>query len=565
VTRGDRVGVWLERSMDMVAAVLAVLKAGAAYVPLDPAFPAERIAFMMSDAGMAAIVTQDRIVEAVGEARRPAVPILRVDGDAAQIARQGETNPDAGTAADDLVHVIYTSGSTGRPKGVLLEHRSLVNLLTSIQREPGIRAGDRFAAIATLSFDIAGLELHGPLTCGGTVVLASRATALDGRALARLIQQADLTLLQATPVTWRLLLDSGWQGHRGLKMITGGEALPKDLAARLLALPGELWNLYGPTETTIYSTGTRIRNLDQPISIGRPIANTQAFVLDAWSRPALMGVAGELCLGGDGLARGYLDRPELTAEKFVTVDLPLVGTTRLYRTGDVARWRADGQIEYLGRRDHQVKLRGYRIELGEIEAVLAAHPGVQQAVALVREDQPGDQRLVAYVVSNPGFSPDAARTTLRARLPEYMVPNLFVELTSMPQTPNGKVDRKALPAPQSALAAASGDGAQTLMNAVEERVAAIWRSVLGAARVGLRDNFFDLGGHSLLIVQLHTQLQREFSTELPLVELFQRTTVQSQADRLQSALTATAPQSEHAVHRARARADRLRRSSDSHA
>jgi len=575
VRRGALVGIWLDRSVAMVVAVLGVLKAGAAYVPLDPAFPADRIDYMMADAALAAVVTQDRLVAQARTAGGTLPPVLSVDGESAWLAQQGgiDLGPDeAGSGAGDLAYVIYTSGSTGRPKGVMLEHRSVVNFLVSMQREPGIGPADRFVSVTTLSFDIAGLEILGPLTCGGTVVLASRATALDGQALAALVREHDATLLQATPATWRLLLEGGWQGHEGatparpgLKMLCGGEALPRDLAERLLALPGELWNLYGPTETTIWSTLTRVRDLSRPIAIGRPIANTQVFVLEAVApvpRLAPVGVGGELCIAGDGLARGYLGRPELTAEKFVTVELPGHGPTRMYRTGDVARWRADGQLEFAGRRDHQVKLRGFRIELGEIEAVLAAAPGVRQAVAQVREDQPGDQRLVAYVVATPEFTPEQARATLRAKLPEYMVPNLFVTLPAMPLTPNGKVDRKALPAPrpQEGADAEAARGPAVLMNGDEQRVAQAWRELLGVPQVGLHDNFFDLGGHSLLLVKLQARLQREFATELPLVELFQRTTVQSQAQRLQRAIHRT---DDAALQRARARADKVRR--DSHA
>jgi len=571
VRRGALVGIWLDRSVAMVVAMLGVLKAGAAYVPLDPAFPQDRIDYMMADASLAAVVTQDRLV---AEAQGPLAPLLRVDGEATWLAQLDGTDrgPDVqGCDANDLAYVIYTSGSTGRPKGVMLEHRSVVNFLVSMQREPGIGPGDRFVSVTTLSFDIAGLEILGPLTCGGTVVLAPRATALDGQALARLVHEQDATLLQATPATWRLLLDSGWVGHEGsapgragLKMLCGGEALPRDLAERLLALPGELWNLYGPTETTIWSTLTRVRDLSRPISIGRPIANTQVYVMETVAplpRLAPVGVGGELCIAGAGLARGYLGRPELTAEKFVTVDLPDLGPTRMYRTGDVARWRADGQLEFAGRRDHQVKLRGFRIELGEIEAVLATAPGVRQAVTQVREDQPGDQRLVAYVVSTMEFTPEQARATLRAKVPEYMVPNLFVTLPALPLTPNGKIDRKALPVPRPQEGSDAGPppGLAVMMNAAEQRVASAWRELLGVSQVGLHDNFFDLGGHSLLLVKLQARLQREFAADLPLVELFQRTTVHSQAERLQRAIHRT---DDAALHRARARAAKVRR--DSH-
>ncbi|TXC66082.1 AMP-binding protein [Piscinibacter aquaticus] len=415
----------------------------------------------------------------------------------------------------------------------MLEHRAVVNFLCSMQREPGIGPGDRFVSVTTLSFDIAGLEIHGPLTCGGTVVLASRATALDGRALAALLEAERASLLQATPSTWRLLLDSGWTGRAALKMLCGGEALPRDLAERLIGRGGELWNMYGPTETTIWSTLWRVTEASGAIPIGRPIANTQCYVLDERNQPVPVGVGGELCIGGDGLARGYLGREDLTAQKFVDIMLPETGVRRVYRTGDVVRWRADGALEYVGRRDHQVKLRGYRIELGEIEAVLAAHEGVKDNVVQVREDAPGDQRLVAYVVAEPGQRPEPAamRATLQLRLPEYMVPNLFVALEALPLTPNGKVDRKALPVPPRAAPADPGVPAQP-MTPTQARVAALWGQVLQLARVGLDDDFFGLGGHSLLLVRLQAALQREFERELPLVAMFQGPTVRQMSELL---------------------------------
>lgn len=546
------VGVWMERSPDMVIALLAVLKAGGAYVPLDPAFPRDRIAFMIEDAAIAVVLTHTGLRDALPPSAARAVVL---DGEAEAIAAWPAQPPALATGAGSLAYVIYTSGSTGRPKGVQIEHGAVVNFLRSMHHEPGIGPADRLVCVTTLSFDICGLELFGPLTAGGTVVLASRSTALDGKALAELLDAERATILQATPATWRLLLDSGWTGVRapaGLRMLCGGEALPRELADRLLALPGELWNMYGPTETTIWSTLTRVRDTARPISIGRPIAETSVHVLEPSGLPAPVGVAGELCIGGAGVARGYRNRPELTAQKFVTLSIGDALPERVYRTGDLVRLRGDGLLEFVGRRDHQVKLRGFRIELEEIETVLATHPGLRQCVAAVREDTPGDQRLIAYVVpadASP-FEAEAARTTLRTRLPEYMVPNLFVVLEALPLTPNGKVDRKALPAPSTQ--AAPDAAPDALMSPAEQRVAAAWRELLGVARVGLHDNFFDLGGHSLLLVKLQVRLQRDFGIELPLVELFQRTTVHAQADRLSSTTTDGA-----ALQRARARAARL--------
>jgi amino acid adenylation domain-containing protein len=547
--RGSLVGIWMERSADMVVAVLGVLKAGAAYVPLDPAFPKDRIDYMMEDAELRIVVTQSGLAAGL-----PAgVHGVSMDAEANALSALPPDNAVPVAGSGDLAYVIYTSGSTGRPKGVMLEHRAVVNFLLSMHREPGITAADRFVAVTTLSFDIAGLEIHGPLTVGGTVVLASRATALDGLRLAELLDSSEATLLQATPATWRLLLESGWHGRPGLKMLCGGEGLPRDLAEKLLATGGELWNMYGPTETTIWSTISRVTDTTRAIAIGRPIANTQVYVLEPSGLPAPVGVGGELCIGGDGLARGYRNRDDLTAEKFVTLDLPGVGPRRVYRTGDVVRFLADGRLEFVGRRDHQVKVRGFRIELGEIETVLARHEGVKDNVVHVREDKPGDQRLVAYVVPQPGSTvgTEGMRASLRVQLPDYMIPNLFVVLEALPLTPNGKVDRKALPVPAAAVADAVDAASDAVMTPVQRQVAALWRGVLNVERVGLHANFFDLGGHSLLLVRLQAAMQREFGQEFPLVELFQRTTVAAQAERMSTPVGASG-----ALERARARAAR---------
>ncbi len=368
-----RVGIALERSLDMVVALLGVLKAGGAYVPLDPSYPAERLAFMQEDAGLAAVLTEESLLD---------VP---------EVAR----TPRSGVGEDNAAYVIYTSGSTGRPKGVQIPHGALSNFLASMAETPGFGADDTLLAVTSLSFDIAGLELYLPLVVGGRVVLASREEAANGQRLQELIAESGATVLQATPATWRLLLESGWQGGEGLKALCGGEALSPVLAASLGQRVGSLWNLYGPTETTVWSTVEEIRG-EGPILIGKPIANTEAYVLDGAGQPAPVGVPGELLLGGAGLARGYLARPELTAERFVPD--PFGTGSRLYRTGDLARYRADGRLECLGRIDTQVKVRGFRIELGEIEAALARHPEVAAAVVVAREEASGDRRLVAYVV-----------------------------------------------------------------------------------------------------------------------------------------------------------------------
>ena len=536
VTPGALVAICVDRSEDMPLAMAAVLKTGAAYVPLDPTHPADRLRYTIEDAGVACSITLARYAALLaGDA-----PHILLDQAEAELAAMPADAPAVAVDPADLAYVIYTSGSTGRPKGVEVEHRNVVAFLEAMRREPGMAEDDVLLAVTTLSFDIAGLEMWLPLCVGARIVVASRTDVLDGERLAGMLERHGVTMLQATPATWRLLLDAGWRGRATLKALCGGEALPRDLAQTLAPRVASLWNMYGPTETTIWSTLCCVVDPDRPIVVGRPIANTRVRVLEPSGQPAPIGVPGELCIGGEGVARGYRRRPELTAEKFVAITLTDGRTERVYRTGDIARWRAEGDLEFIGRRDNQVKLRGYRIELGEIETVLASHQGAKQCVVVVREDTPGDQRLVGYVVADPGaaFDRDAARAALRARLPEYMVPQTFVVLPALPLTPNGKIDRKALPQPQANVAAAGSGPGDALMTPVQRRVAHIWRDTLNIDRVGLHDNFFDVGGHSLLLVKLHAALKREFNAAFALVELFQRTTVAGQADRLAAAAAA---------------------------
>lgn len=550
VPPGSLVAVCVDRTLDMPIAIAAVLKSGAAYVPLDPTHPAERLRDTLDDAAVACVITTSRFASLLADVDAPVVSLDQVG---AELSAMPTTPVSVNVAPDDRAYVIYTSGSTGRPKGVEVEHRNVVAFLEAMRREPGFTSNDTLLAVTTLSFDIAGLEFWLPLSVGGKVVIASRAEVLDGERLIAMIARHAVTVMQATPATWRLLLDAGWAGNRKLKVLCGGEALPRDLAADLVPRVGELWNMYGPTETTIWSTVSHVDDAAAPITIGRPIANTRIYILEASGQPAPIGVAGELCIGGEGVARGYHDRPELTAEKFVTITLPGGRSERVYRTGDLARYRADGRIDFLGRRDQQVKVRGYRIELGEIEAVLATHPGITESVTAVREIAPGDHRIVAYVVLAAGssFDTDAVRATLRERLPEYMIPSIFTTLAALPLTPNGKIDRKVLPAPHVADRPAAPSVSELMMTPVQRRVAAVWRDVLRTDRVGLHDNFFDIGGHSLLLVRLHADLKREFGAGIELVELFQWTTVAAQANRLS---VVAAPND--ALKRAQARAAR---------
>ncbi|MBC7840750.1 MAG: amino acid adenylation domain-containing protein [Gemmatimonadaceae bacterium] len=551
VSDGSLVGICLDRIADLPVALLAVLKAGAAYVPMDPSHPADRLVYTLTDATVACVITESRFAELVSSAT---APLLLVDDDNGAIMAQSSHAPTTKVQPSDLAYVIYTSGSTGRPKGVEVEHRNVVNFLRCMQHEPGFSRDDVLLAVTTPSFDIAGLELFLPLICGARIVMASRGDVLDGEQLTRLLNACHATVMQATPATWRLMLDAGWTGGANLRVLCGGEAMPRDLARDLLRCTSDVWNMYGPTETTIWSTTHRVTNVSQDVPIGHPIGNTTVYVLDASNRPTPIGVAGELCIGGEGVARGYRERPELTADKFVTVSLADRTPERLYRTGDVVRVRSDLSLEFVGRRDHQVKVRGYRIELGEIESVLVEDLTVRRAVVIVREDVPGDQRLVAYVVPEPDgaqVDADGLRALLRSRLPEYMVPATIVSLSDLPLTPNGKIDRKALPAP-AAPPRAPGESATVVMTDPQRRVAAIWRDVLRIEHLGVEDNFFDRGGHSLLVVKVHAALRREFQRDLTLVDLFQHTTIAAQAALLSSDPT----DRDVTMQRARARAAR---------
>ena len=395
ISSGALVGIYLERSLNMMTALLAILKAGATYVPLDPLFPPDRIRFMMEDAELSGLLTQAALL---GELETTPDFVLRLDADAAVFADLPVTNPDCTGTADDLAYVIYTSGSTGLPKGVQLGHRGVVNFLSTMAKEPGITAEDKLLAVTTLSFDIAVLELFMPLCNGAQLIIADKDVAADGARLAELIAQSGTSIMQATPATWQLLLGADWPGKPGLKILCGGEPLPRELADRLLATGAELWNMYGPTETTIWSSVSQVAT-QGPVTIGKPIGNTLMYIVDEQLRSVPIGVPGELCIGGDGVAKGYFKRPGLTAERFVHNPFSNDGSL-MYKTGDLARYRADGEIECLGRNDNQVKVRGYRIELGEIETVMARHPAVTQAVVAAREDREGDKRLVGYLIAN---------------------------------------------------------------------------------------------------------------------------------------------------------------------
>jgi amino acid adenylation domain-containing protein len=535
------VGICVERSLEMVIGLLGILKAGGAYVPIDPAYPPERQQYMLTHSQARVVITQQTLCAQLplGDAS-----VVCLDGESSKIAAMPAGAPAVPTDPEQLAYVIYTSGSTGEPKGVQVSHRALVNFLFTMSREPGLTADDVLVAVTTLSFDIAGLELYLPLINRARVVVASAETSSDPRALAELLQRSGATVMQATPTTWRMLVDSGWDGGTQLKGLCGGEALPAALAEQLVDLGIELWNMYGPTETTIWSTCSRVRKAE-PITIGRPIANTSLYILDARMNPVPVGVAGELWIGGDGVARGYRGRPDLTEERFIENPFE---PGRLYRTGDVAARLPDGQLEFRGRVDDQVKIRGFRIELGEIEGAIRDHPDVTDCAAMAIEVAPGDTRLAAYVVAGRARSA-AADAALRERLlvhlnqqlPSYMVPAAVTLLERIPLTRNGKIDRHALPVPRWDKEAAAG----FIMpeTATELAVAEVWRRVLAIERVGAEDNFFRLGGHSLLAARVVTQMRERCEVEISVRALFERPTLREFASTVDAARAAD-PQSQ---------------------
>jgi amino acid adenylation domain-containing protein/FkbH-like protein len=508
-------GVLVERSPEMLISLLAVWKAGGAYVPLDPIYPQDRRDFMVEDSGLKILITDEYLQE-----------------NAAAIEQESSDDPPVLSKPENLAYVIYTSGSTGKPKGVEIPQSAFTNFLWSFRTEPGMTADDTLLAITTISFDIAGLEMFLPLLTGARLVIASRETALQPDLLAQTIEEQSISVLQATPATWRLLLNAGWPGNSRLKVLCGGEALPPDLVAQMLPRCAELWNVYGPTETTVWSSVQLLKPEQERILIGKPIANTTTYVLDAALNLAPIGAIGELFIGGDGLARGYRNRPELTEEKFIPD--PFRSNARIYRTGDLARWMPDGTLECLGRTDHQVKIRGFRIELGEIESVLKQQPGIRETVVAPRPDATGDQRLIAYVVMHDGQELDAGnlRAVLREQLPDYMVPSGFVALPALPLTANGKIDKKALPAPDEQMTAAATRDYIEPRTHIERQLAQIWAHTFGLEQVGALDNFFDLGGHSLLAVKLTGAINRTLGVNLPLNALFQYPTVEQLAGAL---------------------------------
>ena len=515
VAEGTSVGVLIDRSSDMLVALLGVLKTGACYIPLDPKFPAHRLQQMLDDSAPRFILTRNRL-----DANLPRGCWQPLDLDTLIESNREFT----GSAQDSssLAYIIYTSGSTGSPKGVEISHRALLNLLWSMKTRPGLSSDDVLLAVTTLSFDIAALELFLPLVCGGQVVIASGEEASDGRRLAALVEEFAVTTMQATPALWQMLFDSGWEGQSRLKVFSGGEALPRQLANRLVDSCAEVWNLYGPTETTIWSAADKVKKEADAVPIGRPIGNTKIYILDEHDEPVPVGFAGSLFIGGDGLARGYHKRPDLTDERFVVMNHLGCEKERLYRTSDVARYRLDGTVEYLGRSDFQVKLRGFRIELGDIEAHLTGHPAVSQAVVVKCDDLPGGESLVAYVIpteERPRLIPEL-RNYLAEHLPDYMRPGVFMLVDTFPLTPNKKIDRLKLPVPEIDREAVAAEYVAP-QTPSEKILVDILNQAFETSKIGIRDNFFELGGDSLLAVQILSSVSAAFNREIP-IEVFLR-------------------------------------------
>ena len=511
----------------MVAAMLAVLRCGNAYVPLDPAFPRERLSYMVEHSRLAHIITTKALRPLVD---REGVHIVELDdGRPASVG----SAPPASAPATAKAYVIYTSGSTGRPKGVAVPRGAVANFLLSMLERPGIRQDDTLCSVTTLSFDIAVLELLAPLCAGATVVIATEEEAHDPRLLAALLQAYQVTVLQATPITWQMLCVVGWSGDKALTALCGGEALAPTLAQALAPRVRALWNMYGPTETTVWSTCHPIDDPQAAISVGTPIHNTYVYVLDDHRRPVPAGVEGQLFIGGAGVVLGYLHDEELTSKRFLAD--PFRGTGRMYDTGDRARFDHQGLLFIVGRSDSQVKLRGFRIELGEIETRLSGFAGIEQVVCIVRRDDPENPELVAYYVLKPS-APEPSVAELRqhcgAALPAYMVPSRFARLDALPLTPNGKVDRKALPAPDGERAVPAQATPSMPRSDVERALLDIWCSVLSISTASVNDNFFELGGTSLAAFSVAQQITQRLGVELPVLKIFEHPTIAALAQFL---------------------------------
>ncbi|MGY3052015.1 amino acid adenylation domain-containing protein [Pedobacter sp. UYEF25] len=521
---GDIIALSLDRSIEMAICFLGVLKSGAAYIPLDPNFPLERLNFMLDDSGAKALITSKEYSHFSSTDRET----FFQEDIFVNMDQYSKEEPITAVSGSDVVYILYTSGSTGKPKGVQIEHRNLINLLFSIKKSPGMTAEDIFLSVTTISFDIFELELYLPLLCGGLLIIADKDASRDGWKILQIIRDESVTILQATPYCWKMLLESGWEDYLPIKAFCGGEALKRKLANRLIPKCKELWNMYGPTETTIYSTIKHINSFDEVVTIGRPIDNTKVFLLNE-STLVEPGEIGEICIAGDGVSRGYLNNKNLTAERFFENFDQHNGIDRLYRTGDLGRITNGGEVLCLGRLDHQIKIRGFRIEIEEIEKNLTALENIDDALLVVHTDSLGNERLVAYVINNIKISGSELKEcieswekTLVQNLPDYMMPQAYHPIDFFPLTPNGKIDKEALPEPIFKSDLTIYEAPET---DIENKLTEIWIKYLGFENIGVNDDFFDLGGHSIIAVQIMTQIEVEFKERLPISTFFQHPTI----------------------------------------
>jgi len=529
--KGDKVALAVNRSANMVVALLGIIKAGGVYVPVDPQYPLNRVNYMISDSQSVFLITSEQY-KGYFQAESEELILEEILADL-EIPTNAENL--AKVSPDDLAYIIYTSGSTGLPKGVQIAHYNLVNFLYSMLEKPGLSADDKLLAVTTISFDIAGLELFLPLIAGATVVIADTETAKDGRALLSLIKKEQITVMQATPFTWRMMIETGWVDKLNLKVICGGEPLPLDLSKKIIERTASLWNVYGPTETTVWSSLSQITGEEKSISIGYPIANTSIYIVDKYLRLCAPGKVGEICIGGDGVSVGYFNKPELTDEKFITDPFSADGNAKMYRTGDLGKFNVDGELQYEGRIDSQIKIRGFRIETAEIEHHINEFNGVKQSVVIARKDQSQSDQLVGYIIVEKNADHfdelkwlDSLRYSLTLVLPDHMIPVEFAIVDDIPLTPNGKIDKKSL----AVVATKSAQAPKVHIpprTDIEKLVADIWSEFLGIEKISINDNFFKLGGHSLIAIQIMTKIEKVTGKILPLAALFENSTIEKLA------------------------------------
>jgi amino acid adenylation domain-containing protein len=537
IKTGDVVGVALDRSPKMIISLLAVMKSGAAYVPLDPEYPADRIQYMLEDSSAKLLISSEKYK---GKLTSDVIEFI-IEDEMSDVLQLSKSAPDVPVSGNDLAYILYTSGSTGKPKGVLVEHHNLVNLLLSMVSMPGINEQDILLAVTTVSFDIAGLEMFLPLITGATILLADEQMAKDGSELLKIVKEQHVTMMQATPATYKMMLAAGWEQLLNVKILCCGEPMTKDLADKLCTRCTTLYNMYGPTETAIYSTGKKITIVDEIITIGRPINNTQVYILDESLSPVAEGNAGEIFIAGHGVARGYVNLPLLTAEKFIPNPFAKSGSEKMYRTGDLGKFVSNGEIQCLGRIDRQIKIRGYRIEPGEIENAIMKYAGFKETLVSAFPDKKLHQQLTAFIVPVTRVDEEQFRVissklkeSLKETLPAYMVPAHFIQLEQLPLLLNGKIDYKALSEIYLNNNEPAGNKPLIPFTKTEKLLSDIWSEFLSSENIDLNDNFFELGGHSLIAVEVMMRIEKETGKKLPLSTLFEYPTIKKLASLLES-------------------------------